>query len=143
LRVVAPPFGAVRFGGNKVTHGLAVIFLGRLGRPFLTRVSRLAGVQDEKFLFSHNPLRDLARPTLVFTTFPCHNLPKDLDLMRKIDKDIMTTMSSQCTPTITPQSKLNSEASLWNMSWKATTSVSSSVFDGSVGEEGLSYQLKY
>ncbi len=43
-------------------HGLAVIFLARLERPFLTRISHLAGVQDENFLFSHNPLRDLARP---------------------------------------------------------------------------------
>jgi hypothetical protein len=51
----------VRFGGSKVSHGLAVIFLARLERPFPARILHLAGVQDEKFLFLHNPLRDLAR----------------------------------------------------------------------------------
>jgi hypothetical protein len=56
LRVVAPPFGPVRFGGNKVLHGLAVIFLARLERPFLARILHLAGLQDKKFLFLHNPL---------------------------------------------------------------------------------------
>jgi hypothetical protein len=49
LRVVAPPFGPVRFGGNKVSNGLAVIFFPRLERPFLGRISRLTGVRDEKF----------------------------------------------------------------------------------------------
>ena len=62
LRVIAPPVGPVRFGGNKVLHGLAVIFLARLERPSLARISHLAGVRAEKFLFSHNPLRDLSRP---------------------------------------------------------------------------------
>jgi hypothetical protein len=62
LRVVAPPFGPVRFGGNKVWHGLVVIFLVRLERPFLARTLYFAGVQDKKFLFLHNSLRDLARP---------------------------------------------------------------------------------
>jgi hypothetical protein len=58
----SPPFGPVRFGRSKVSHGLAVIFLARLERPFLARILRLAGVQDQKFLFLHNPLRHLARP---------------------------------------------------------------------------------
>jgi hypothetical protein len=62
LRVVAPPFGHVRFGGNKFLHGLAVIFLARLERPFLARISYLTGVGDKKFMFLHNPLRDLVRP---------------------------------------------------------------------------------
>ncbi len=65
MRVVAPPFGPVRFGGNKILHGLAVIYLTRLERPFLTRISHLVGVQDKKFSFSHNPLRDLARPNSI------------------------------------------------------------------------------
>ncbi len=47
-------------------------------------------------------------------------------------------MSSQRTPIITPQSKLNSERASWNMSRKATTSVSSSVFEDSVSEDRLS-----
>ena len=38
LRVVAPPFGPVRFGRNKVLHGLAMILLARLERPFLVRI---------------------------------------------------------------------------------------------------------
>jgi hypothetical protein len=46
LRVVAPPFGPVGFGGNKVSHGLAVMFLARLERPFfLAKISRLAGCE--------------------------------------------------------------------------------------------------
>jgi hypothetical protein len=56
-----PIFDGVRFGGNQVLHGLAVIFLARLERPFLARILHLAGVQDEKFLLSHNTLRDLVR----------------------------------------------------------------------------------
>ncbi len=52
-----PPLGPVRLRGNKVLQ-----FLARLERPFLERILCLAGVQDEKFLFLHNPLRDLARP---------------------------------------------------------------------------------
>jgi hypothetical protein len=43
-----------------------VIFLARLERPFLARISHLAGVQDKKFLFLHNPLRDLARPNSTY-----------------------------------------------------------------------------
>jgi hypothetical protein len=46
LRDIAP-LGPVRFGGNQVLHGLAVIFLARLERPFLARISCLKGVQDE------------------------------------------------------------------------------------------------
>ncbi len=58
----SPPFGPARFGGSKVLHGFAVIFLTLLEGPFLARFSRLAGVQDKKVLFLHNPLRDLVRP---------------------------------------------------------------------------------
>jgi hypothetical protein len=69
LRVIAPPtFGPVRFGRSKVLHGLAVIFLARLERPFLARISHLAGVRDKKFSFSHNTLRDLARPNSTIYT---------------------------------------------------------------------------
>jgi hypothetical protein len=62
LRVLALPLGHVRFGGNMVLHGLAVIFLARLERAFLARILHLAGVQVKNFLFLHNPLRDLERP---------------------------------------------------------------------------------
>jgi hypothetical protein len=58
----SPPFGPVRFGGSKVLHDLAVIFLARLEGLFLVRILNRAGVQDKKFLFLHNPLRDLAGP---------------------------------------------------------------------------------
>jgi hypothetical protein len=79
----------------------------------------------------------------VFTIFTRHVLPEDLDLLREIVKNIMTTLPSQHMSTMTPQYKLNSEVASWNMSYKATTSVSSSVFEDNVGEDGLLSRLTY
>jgi hypothetical protein len=56
-----------------------------------------------------------------FTTFLNHDLSEDLDLLQEIVKDTMTTMSSQCRHTITPQFKLNLVVASWSMSCKATT----------------------
>jgi hypothetical protein len=39
-----PLFEGVRFGGNQVLHGLAVIFLARLERLFLAKFLSLARV---------------------------------------------------------------------------------------------------
>jgi hypothetical protein len=71
----------------------------------------------------------------VFTTFLRHNLPEDLDLLKEIIKDIMTTLSLQQRCTTTPQSKLVSEVASWNTSRKATISVSSLVFEDNHGED--------
>jgi hypothetical protein len=57
----------------------------------------------------------------VFAMFLHHDLPGDLDLLREIVKDTMTTISSMRMPTITPQSRLNAEVASWNTIYKATT----------------------
>jgi hypothetical protein len=75
--------------------------------------------------------------------FPCHNIPEDLDSLREIVKDIMTTLSSQRMPTITPQSKLNSGVASWNKSHKPAISVSFVLFEDNVGEDRLSSQSTY
>jgi hypothetical protein len=84
LRVAAPPFGPLRFGRNKVSHGLAVIFFARLEGPFLKRILHLAGVQDKNFLFSHNPLRDLTRPNsniLVYCNVSARQAMREMHVM--------------------------------------------------------------
>jgi hypothetical protein len=54
LRDVAP-FGPVRFGRSQVLHGLAVIYLARLERLLLIRISCLEGVQDKIVLVPAQP----------------------------------------------------------------------------------------
>jgi hypothetical protein len=73
-----------------------------------------------------------------------HFLPNDLHLLKGIIQDIITTSTSppkRCT--ITPIAKFNLEVVSWTPTCKATTSVSSFVFEDNFGEEGLSSQLTY
>ena len=77
----------------------------------------------------------------VFQTFPCHLLAKDLYILKAITEEI-TNSSFSRHPKATPQSILHSEVESWNTR-KVTNTVSSSIFDDNIGEDGLSAQSMY
>jgi hypothetical protein len=73
-----------------------------------------------------------------------HFLPKDLDLLKDIIQDIITTvpsLSKRCT--ITSIAKLALEIASWTTTCNATTAGSSLVFEDNVGKDGLSSQSTY
>jgi hypothetical protein len=77
----------------------------------------------------------------VFQTFPYHLLAKDLYNLKAIIEEI-TNSSFSHHPKATPQSILHSKVESWNMR-KVANTVSSSIFDDNIGEDGLSAQSMY
>jgi hypothetical protein len=77
----------------------------------------------------------------VFQTFPCHLLAKDSYILKAIIKET-TNSSFSCCPKAIPQSILHSEVESWNTR-KITNTVSSSIFNNNIGEDGLSAQSMY
>ncbi len=77
----------------------------------------------------------------VFQTFPRHLLAKDSYILKVIIKKT-TNSSFYCRSKATPQSILNSDVESWNTR-KVTNTVSSSIFDDNVDEDGLSTQSMY
>ncbi len=77
----------------------------------------------------------------VYKTFPCHLLAKDSCILKAIIEEA-TNSSFYHRSKETLQSILNSEVESWNMH-KVTNTVSSSIFDNNIGEDGLSIQSMY
>jgi hypothetical protein len=77
----------------------------------------------------------------IFQTFPCHLLAKDSFILKAIIEKL-TNSSFHRRSKATPQSILNSEVESWN-AHKVTNTVSSSIFDDNIGEDGLSSQSMY
>jgi hypothetical protein len=77
----------------------------------------------------------------VFQTFPCHLLAKKLYILKGIIEET-TNSSFYCRPKATPQSILNSKIESWN-AHNGSNTVSSSIFDDNIGEDGLSAQSMY
>jgi hypothetical protein len=61
----------------------------------------------------------------VFTMIPCHIIPEDFHALTTNFKDILTSLSNKCTPTLTPKDKMNFEVASWIPSCNAMTSLSS------------------
>jgi hypothetical protein len=74
----------------------------------------------------------------VFQTFPCHILAKESYILKAIIQEI-TNSSFSRRPKATPQFILHSKVESWNTR-KVTNTVSSSIFDDNIGEDGLSAQ---
>ncbi len=72
----------------------------------------------------------------VFQTFPHYLLAKDSYFLKAIIEEITNSSFSRC-PKATPQAILHSEVESWNTR-KVTNTVSSSIFDDNIGEDGLS-----
>jgi hypothetical protein len=77
----------------------------------------------------------------VFQTFLCHLLAKDLYILKAIIEETTNSSFYHRSKAI-PQSILNSEVESWNTR-KVTNTVSSSIFDDIIGEDGLSTQSMY
>jgi hypothetical protein len=77
----------------------------------------------------------------VFLTFPCHLLTKDSYIL-KVVIEVTTNSSFYPRSKATPQSILNPEVESRNTR-KVTNTVSSSIFDNNIGEDGLSAQSMY
>jgi hypothetical protein len=77
----------------------------------------------------------------VFQTFPHHLLAKDSHILKAIKKET-TNSSFSCCSKATPQSILHSKVESWN-TLKVTNTISSSIFDDNIGEDGLSAQSMY
>jgi hypothetical protein len=77
----------------------------------------------------------------VFQTIPCHLLAKNLYILKAIIEETMNSSFSRRSKA-TPQSILHSEVESWNTR-KVTNTVSSSIFDDNIGEDGLSAQSMY
>ncbi len=77
----------------------------------------------------------------VFQTFPCHLLAKDSYILKAIIEET-TNSSFHRRSKAAPQSILNSKVESWN-THKVTNTVSSSIFDDNIGEDGLSAQSMY
>ncbi len=77
----------------------------------------------------------------VFQTFPCHLLAKGSYILKAIIEEI-TNSSFSHRPNATPQSILHSKVESWNTR-KVTNTVSSSIFDNNIGEDGLSAPSMY
>jgi hypothetical protein len=77
----------------------------------------------------------------VFQMFPCHLLAKDSYILKAIIEETMNS-SFYCHSKATPQSILNAKVESWN-TCKVTNTVSSSIFDDNIGEDGLSAQSMY
>jgi hypothetical protein len=76
-----------------------------------------------------------------FQTFPCHLLAKDSYILKAIIEEI-TNSSIFRHPKATLQSILHSKVESWNMR-KVINTVSSSIFDDNIGEDGLSAWSMY
>jgi hypothetical protein len=74
----------------------------------------------------------------VFQTFPHHLLAKDLYILKTIIEET-TNSSFSCHSKATPQSILHSKVESWNTR-KVTNTVSSSIFEDYIGEDGISAQ---
>jgi hypothetical protein len=74
----------------------------------------------------------------LFQTFPWHLLAKELYNLEAIIKET-TNSTFFCRSKVTPQSKLNAKVESWT-AHKVTNTVSSSMFNDNIGEDGLSAQ---
>jgi hypothetical protein len=77
----------------------------------------------------------------VFQTFPCHLSAKESHILKAIIEET-TNSSFYCHSKATPQSILNAKVESWSTR-EVTNTVSSSIFDNNIGEDGLSAQLMY
>ncbi len=77
----------------------------------------------------------------VFQTFPCHLLAKDSYILKAIIEETTNSSFSRRSKA-TPQSIFHSKVESWN-TCKITNTVSSSIFDNNIGEDGLSAQSMY
>jgi hypothetical protein len=77
----------------------------------------------------------------VFQTFPHHLLAKESYILRKIIEET-TNPSFFRRSKVTPQSILNAKVESWT-TCKVTNTVSSSIFDDNIDEDGLSAQSVY
>ncbi len=77
-----------------------------------------------------------------FTSYACHQLPEDIDEILAIVKSVKTNVTSQHSGSANRMSQLNSEVSSWNFKCQIFPS-SSSIFNESIGENGLSTQSTY
>jgi hypothetical protein len=78
----------------------------------------------------------------IFTTVACHKLPEDMGRLRSIIMDVLMDVSSQCSGTSNPLSQLNWMVDSWYTKRNANHD-STSIFDKSIGEDGLSIQSTY
>jgi hypothetical protein len=77
----------------------------------------------------------------VFQTFPHHLLAKESYILKAIIEET-TNSSFHCHSKANPQSILHSKVESWNAR-KVTNTVSSSILDDNIGEDGLSAQSMY
>ncbi len=77
----------------------------------------------------------------VFQTFSCHLLAKDSYILKANIEETMNSSFSRRSKA-TPQSILHSKVESWNTR-KVTNTVSSSIFDDNISEDGLSAQSMY
>ena len=77
-----------------------------------------------------------------FSSFARHLLPEDIDEILPIVESVTTNATSQRSGSTNRMSQLNSEVSSWNTKCQIFPS-SSSIFNESIGEDGLSSQSTY
>ena len=77
-----------------------------------------------------------------FTSYARHQLPDNFDEMSLVVKSVTTKVTSQRSGSINCVSQLNSEVSSWNTK-RQNFPTSSSIFNESIGEDGLSSQSTY
>jgi hypothetical protein len=77
----------------------------------------------------------------VFQTFSWHLLAKESYNLKAIIEETRNSTFFRYSK-VTPQSKLNAKVESWIMR-KVTNTVSSSIFDDNIGEDGLSAQSMY
>ena len=78
----------------------------------------------------------------VFTSYARHLLPEDIDEILPIVESVTTNATSQRSGSTNRMSQLNCEVSSWNNKRQIFPS-SSSIFNESIGEDGLSSQSTY
>jgi hypothetical protein len=78
----------------------------------------------------------------MFSSFARHLLPEDIDEILPIVESVTTNATSQRSGSTNRKSQLNSEVSSWNTKCQIFPS-SSSIFNESIGEDGLSSQSTY
>ncbi len=77
----------------------------------------------------------------VFQTFPHHLLAKESYILKAIIEETTNSTFYHCSK-VTPQSILNAKVKSWTTR-KVANTVSSSIFDDNIGEDGLSAQSMY
>jgi hypothetical protein len=80
----------------------------------------------------------------IFIMIPCHLIPDDFDALMADVKNILTSLSNERMPILTPTDKLNVDVASWDHpSCNVMTSVSSLLLEDNVGKDGLSSQSTY